>query len=194
MSPFTAEAGGLITCSLASLSEKEVYAAFQAEYGEAVSNMTDDAKILFKVFAAPRTLCRPAPWRPMLAHAAAHVAAAVPQVSIDDNTPLKQGQKRPVVYAGLAHTAKLSALLDLFNKKFCKGANQEGAPHARCSGWVAHSFLKARPLHSTKEGPLGQKGRKKNSATLCPTPGPYLERALAAGSCSCPAGVGLTAI
>jgi len=126
MSPFTAEAGGLITCSLASLSEKEVYAAFQAEYGEAVSNLTDEAKILFKVIADPR---------PFMArrrcHAAVHFAAAIPQVSIDDNTPLKPGQKRPLVYAGLAHTAKLSALLDLFNKKYCKGAQQEGAPHAR---------------------------------------------------------------
>jgi hypothetical protein len=53
MSPFTTEAGGLITCSLASLSEKEVYAAFQAERGEAVRHLTDEAKILFKVIAIP---------------------------------------------------------------------------------------------------------------------------------------------
>jgi hypothetical protein len=65
------------------------------------------------------------------ARAAAHIAAATAQVSIDDNTPLKPGQKRALVYAGIAHTAKLSELLAFFNKKYCKGVNQEGASHAR---------------------------------------------------------------
>ena len=53
-------------------------------------------------------------------------ALMLQQVSIDDNTPLKPGQKHTLVYAGISHTAKLSQLLQLFNKKYCKGANQEG--------------------------------------------------------------------
>ena len=61
MSPFTSEGDGLFTCSTTSLSEREVYAAFQDEHGDAIRDLTDDAKILFKVITAVPPLYIPMP-------------------------------------------------------------------------------------------------------------------------------------
>jgi len=137
MGPFHDEAAGLITCGSTSLSERDVYAAFQAEFGGDVRALTAEAKILFKVRqpATHRTLATTS-GVPAAGTAGARRRRALTkelarvQVSIDDNTPLKPGQKHALVYAGIPHTAKLSQLLALFNKKYCKGANQEGAPNA----------------------------------------------------------------
>jgi hypothetical protein len=73
------------------------------------------------------------------------------KVSVDDNTPLKPGQRHALVYAGVPHTAALQALLDLFNRKYVKGANQQGAfllpsgyaikPNKSCGGvFMAHGL------------------------------------------------------
>eukprot|EP00315_Gephyrocapsa_oceanica_P021589 CAMPEP_0185379212 /NCGR_PEP_ID=MMETSP1364-20130426/47151_1 /TAXON_ID=38817 /ORGANISM="Gephyrocapsa oceanica, Strain RCC1303" /LENGTH=139 /DNA_ID=CAMNT_0027980787 /DNA_START=24 /DNA_END=443 /DNA_ORIENTATION=- len=66
------------------------------------------------------------------------------RVTVDDNTPLKPGQSHALVYAGVAHTARLSRLLEVFNARYCKGEGQEGAfllssgyaikPNASCGG------------------------------------------------------------
>ena len=91
---FTAESGGLVTCmadSAETRDEKAVFKAFRAQFGDDVRNLTDEAKILFKV-------------------------------TVDDGSKVK-----PLVYAGVAHTAKFSEVLALFNSKYSKGEGQEGA-------------------------------------------------------------------
>ena len=44
------------------------------------------------------------------------------KVTVEDGSKTK-----PVIYTGVAHTAKFSEVLELFNQKYSKGLGQEGA-------------------------------------------------------------------